>query len=165
MELFWHLTVCKQKTILILNWIVWNRTVYKNEFGINNLQWLMYHQTKLKSIKKSYFKNLFKKKNYCYILMFHVSCRFLNRILHLCLRINKGTTEINHMNWELEENVWVLKIYNDKRLAVTMQFQTGQAVSPQKLPCEMALGACGPMFRNGSDQKEVLNEALIRKKY
>ena len=26
-ELFWHLTVCKQKTILILNWTVWNRTV------------------------------------------------------------------------------------------------------------------------------------------
>ena len=23
-ELFWHLTVCKQKTILIINWIAWN---------------------------------------------------------------------------------------------------------------------------------------------
>ena len=47
-QLFWHLTECKQKTILILNWIVWNRTVYvyKNGFGINNLQWLMCHQTK-----------------------------------------------------------------------------------------------------------------------
>ena len=35
-ELFWHLTVCKQKTILIQNWIVWNRTTfrYKNGFGI-----------------------------------------------------------------------------------------------------------------------------------
>ena len=33
---FWHLTVCKQKTVLILKWIVWNRTVYryKNGFGI-----------------------------------------------------------------------------------------------------------------------------------
>ena len=43
---FWHLTVCKLK--IILNWIVWNRTVYmyKNGFGLNNLQWLMYHQTK-----------------------------------------------------------------------------------------------------------------------
>ena len=32
----------------MLNWIVWNRTVYmyKNEFGINNLQWLMCHKTK-----------------------------------------------------------------------------------------------------------------------
>ena len=34
--------------VLMLNWIVWNRTVYmyKNEFIINNLQWLMYHKTK-----------------------------------------------------------------------------------------------------------------------
>ena len=45
----WHLTVCKQKTVLIinwivwnldcvlmLNWVVWNGTVfkYKNGFGI-----------------------------------------------------------------------------------------------------------------------------------
>ena len=36
------------KTILILNWNFWNRTVYmyKNEFGINNLQWLMCYKTK-----------------------------------------------------------------------------------------------------------------------
>ena len=35
-------------SVLMLNWIVWNRTVYKykNGFGINNLQWLMYHKTK-----------------------------------------------------------------------------------------------------------------------
>ena len=37
-ELFWDLTDCKQKTIYIyiLNWIIWNRTVYmyKNGFGI-----------------------------------------------------------------------------------------------------------------------------------
>ena len=35
-ELFWHLTECKQKTILIINWFVWNRIVYmyKNGFGI-----------------------------------------------------------------------------------------------------------------------------------
>ena len=34
---FWHLTKCEQKkTILILNWIVWNMIVYmyKNGFGI-----------------------------------------------------------------------------------------------------------------------------------
>ena len=45
---FWHLILYKQKTILILNWIVWNRTVYmyKNGFGINDLQWLMCHKTK-----------------------------------------------------------------------------------------------------------------------
>ena len=34
--------------VLMLNWIVWNRTVYmyKNVFSINNLQWLTYHKTK-----------------------------------------------------------------------------------------------------------------------
>ena len=34
--------------VLLLNWIVWNRTVYmnKNEFCIDNLQWLMCHKTK-----------------------------------------------------------------------------------------------------------------------
>ena len=34
--------------VFMLNWIVWNRTVYKykNGFGINNLQWLMCHKTK-----------------------------------------------------------------------------------------------------------------------
>ena len=33
----------------MLNWIVWNRTVYmyKNRLGINDLQWLMHHKTKL----------------------------------------------------------------------------------------------------------------------
>ena len=38
-ELFWYLTVCKQKTILILNWIAWNRTVnmYKMDLALNNL--------------------------------------------------------------------------------------------------------------------------------
>ena len=47
-ELFWHLTMYKQKTILIQNLIVWNRIVYmyKNGFGINNLQWLMCQKTK-----------------------------------------------------------------------------------------------------------------------
>ena len=43
--------LCKQKTILILNRIVWNRTVYmyKNGFDINNLQWSMCYQTKRES--------------------------------------------------------------------------------------------------------------------
>ena len=38
------------KSALMLNWIVWNRTVYmyKNGFGINNLQGLMCHKTKSK---------------------------------------------------------------------------------------------------------------------
>ena len=31
-ELFWHLIVCKQKSVLILNWIVWN-------FNQNDLIW------------------------------------------------------------------------------------------------------------------------------
>ena len=35
-ELFWHLIVCKSKTVLMLKWIVWDRTIYmfKNGFGI-----------------------------------------------------------------------------------------------------------------------------------
>ena len=35
-ELFWHITMCKQKTILLPNWIVSGRTVYmyKSGFGI-----------------------------------------------------------------------------------------------------------------------------------
>ena len=35
-EVFLHLTVCKQKTVLLLDWIVWNRTVYmyKNRYAI-----------------------------------------------------------------------------------------------------------------------------------
>ena len=36
------------KTNDILNWIVWNSAIYmyKNGFGINDLQWLMCHKTK-----------------------------------------------------------------------------------------------------------------------
>ena len=57
----------------------------------------------------------------------HVSSGFLHKILHLCLRINKRIAEINHMNWEPERNVWVLKIYNDKRFTIDPQIckQTG----------------------------------------
>ena len=38
---FWH-----WNCVLMLNWIVWNRTIYKyeNGFSINNLQWLLSHQ-------------------------------------------------------------------------------------------------------------------------
>ena len=44
------------KTVLMLNWIVWKRAVYmhKNGFGINNLQWLMYHKTKQNQAKPNY---------------------------------------------------------------------------------------------------------------
>ena len=33
--------------VITLNWIVWNRMIYmyKNGFGINNLQWLIWHKT------------------------------------------------------------------------------------------------------------------------
>ena len=31
-ELFLYLTVCKQKHVPILNWIVWNRTVYMDNW-------------------------------------------------------------------------------------------------------------------------------------
>ena len=42
------LNCLKSNCFCMLNWIVWNRTVYiyKNRFGINNLQWLMCHKTK-----------------------------------------------------------------------------------------------------------------------
>ena len=42
----WNKTVLT--SILILNWIVWNRTVFifKNGFGMANLQWLICHKTK-----------------------------------------------------------------------------------------------------------------------
>ena len=45
-ELFWHLTVCQQNSML--NWIVWNRTVFMNkmDLALNNLQRLMCHKTK-----------------------------------------------------------------------------------------------------------------------
>ena len=36
-KLFWHLTVCKQKTVLILNWIIWNRTVYMYDNGFGKI--------------------------------------------------------------------------------------------------------------------------------
>ena len=41
--------------ILMLNWILWNRTayMYKNRFVINNLQWLMRHKTKPNQTKPS----------------------------------------------------------------------------------------------------------------
>ena len=49
--MFWH-----RKCVLMLNWVVWNRTVYmcKNESHFNNLQWLMCHKnrTKLSSINQ-----------------------------------------------------------------------------------------------------------------
>ena len=49
-KLFLHLTVCKQKTVFMLNWFVWNKTVYmyKNGFGIEH--WLICHKTKPNSI-------------------------------------------------------------------------------------------------------------------
>ena len=48
-EIFIHLTVRKHKNILILNWIVWNRTVLciKIDLAFNNLQRLKCHKTKL----------------------------------------------------------------------------------------------------------------------
>ena len=52
-KLFWHLTVCKQKTVLMLNWIVWNRTVhtYKMNLALNNRQLLIYHKSKTNQTK------------------------------------------------------------------------------------------------------------------
>ena len=44
----------EQNCVFMLNWIVWNRIVYmyKNGLGINNLQWLMCHQTKSNPLMK-----------------------------------------------------------------------------------------------------------------
>ena len=54
-ELFWHLNC-----VLMLYWIVWNRTVcmYKTGFDINNLQWLMCHKTKPNQTKQFICLNL-----------------------------------------------------------------------------------------------------------
>ena len=43
----WNRTVFDIETVLMLNWIVWNRTVYlyKINFALNNLQRLMWHKT------------------------------------------------------------------------------------------------------------------------
>ena len=42
------LNCLKWNCFCMITWIVWNRAVYmyKNGFGINNLQWLMCHKTK-----------------------------------------------------------------------------------------------------------------------
>ena len=42
--------MCKQKTALMLNLIVWNRTVLciKMDLALNNLQWLICHKTQSK---------------------------------------------------------------------------------------------------------------------
>ena len=47
--------------LYMLNWIILHRTVYayKNEFGINNLQWLMYHKTKQNPTKSIQQQKLF----------------------------------------------------------------------------------------------------------
>ena len=53
MKLFWHLTLNKHKAVLMLNWIVWNRTVYlyKMDFELFKPQSLICHKTKPKQTK------------------------------------------------------------------------------------------------------------------
>ena len=54
-ERLWHLTVCKQKHIFILNWNFWNRSVFciKMDLSLNNLQKLIYHKPNpTKNIRK-----------------------------------------------------------------------------------------------------------------
>ena len=64
MELFLLLAVLKQKTVLMLNWIIWNKAVYlyKMDLALNNLQWLICHKTKPNQI--DLFKNNFRY-NHC----------------------------------------------------------------------------------------------------
>ena len=40
-------------SVLMLNWIIWNRTIYmyKMNLTLNNLQWLICHKTKLNQAK------------------------------------------------------------------------------------------------------------------
>ena len=65
----WNRTVFDIGTALMLNWIVWNRTVYmyKLDFGINNLQWLMCHKTKPNETKKQ-------RQMYMYVCMYVYVC-------------------------------------------------------------------------------------------
>ena len=47
-KLFWHLTMSKPKTIFILNWIVWNKTVYWCPWcnGYRRRKWTRRHEFK-----------------------------------------------------------------------------------------------------------------------
>ena len=49
------------KTVLMLNRIIWNSTVYMNkkDLASNNLQWFIYHKTKLYETKPLFTENLF----------------------------------------------------------------------------------------------------------
>ena len=59
-ELFLHLTESKQKTVLMLNWIVRNRIVSMSKMvlAINSLQYLICHKTKPNQ-NDQYIYNLF----------------------------------------------------------------------------------------------------------
>ena len=45
-KVFDNKTLCKEKTILILKCIVWNKTAYMHKYGLtrNDLQWFMCHK-------------------------------------------------------------------------------------------------------------------------
>ena len=62
---FWY-----SNCVLILKWIVWNRTVYiyiyiyiyiYKGFGINNLQWLICHKTQTKPKSGAGFQDIYSK--------------------------------------------------------------------------------------------------------
>ena len=66
--------VLTKKNYTYTNWILWNRTVYmyKNRFGINNLQWMVCHKTKPKP-------NQIKPKSNCGVCNYWLSCLGLSR--------------------------------------------------------------------------------------
>ena len=73
--IIWNRTVFGEwNCFFMLNWIVWNRIVYmyKNLFGINNLQWLICDKTKPNQTKpKLTVKSSYKKKEEKKIFLGH----------------------------------------------------------------------------------------------
>ena len=53
--MFLHLTVCKEKTVFMLNLNVLYKTVflYKMDLALNNQQWLIFHKIKLNQTNQS----------------------------------------------------------------------------------------------------------------
>ena len=72
--------------VLMLNWIVWNRTVYmyQRDLALNNLQWLICHKTKPN--QTWLFKNVIYK-----------MCLWIIYILYIC--INRIWHWINYKGW------------------------------------------------------------------
>ena len=73
MQLFWHLTVCKQKTFLVLNWFVWSRTVWLN--------WIVFYLHSVSMSKTVLFQTI----------QFSISTQF-SSIRHIDRNLSGATT-------------------------------------------------------------------------